>query len=495
MHFSSLLTLSSCVAASSVKGVAPEDQHLYQPDSEGFFSCVSDPSIKIPISRVNDDYCDCPDGSDEPGTSACSNGKFYCVGSKQYIPSKLVGDGACDYDVCCDGSDEAPGVCEDRCAQVQAKREAEEAAHREFLAAGSSLRAELAKKAQARRSELDASVKHLTKRIAELTPQLQTLESQIDAFGPQAEQVAASAPASRSLKSVRDAIIEADSQNEELRDSYNELKSAYAVLDDALAKMSVDYNPNFNDPAVKAAIKTWKAAAKPEPRKFYANAHLNDDELELIEAATLEGASNCALGKLEYLTAGAKQYYANLRSAVASPQGSIVTALTTNPFSSAALLSGAASSGPSVGVLRLTRLKEERDAIKSELSSSEHQLKINEKLSAAGEEFWGKDSVGLSLEDTCVRYKRNDFYYKVCLFGGATQKSGPHIVDLGHSTGLTQDTKGKYYIDFVRGDKCQNGKFRSTRLWLECGHTTEAFSVSEPEMCQYELKGVSPLAC
>ena len=31
------------------------------------FTC-KDGSLVLPIQRVNDDYCDCPDGSDEPGT-------------------------------------------------------------------------------------------------------------------------------------------------------------------------------------------------------------------------------------------------------------------------------------------------------------------------------------------------------------------------------------------------------------------------------------------
>ena len=31
---------------------------------------------KIPFSQVNDDYCDCHDSTDEPGTSACPNAKY-----------------------------------------------------------------------------------------------------------------------------------------------------------------------------------------------------------------------------------------------------------------------------------------------------------------------------------------------------------------------------------------------------------------------------------
>lgn len=85
------------------------------------FTC-KDGSKTLADAYLNDNYCDCADGSDEPGTSACSlfrrDESFACNMSADGLPQLLftsrVGDGVCD---CCDGSDEEPGVCEDRCEE------------------------------------------------------------------------------------------------------------------------------------------------------------------------------------------------------------------------------------------------------------------------------------------------------------------------------------------------------------------------------------------
>mmetsp|Transcript_262 Transcript_262/g.380 ORF Transcript_262/g.380 Transcript_262/m.380 type:complete len:268 (-) Transcript_262:256-1059(-) len=75
---------------------------------EKMFSCFDKTEV-IPYDHVNDDFCDCPDGSDEPGTSSCSavvnsqHFKFVCVGEPKAIFLSMVNDGICD---CCDGSDE-----------------------------------------------------------------------------------------------------------------------------------------------------------------------------------------------------------------------------------------------------------------------------------------------------------------------------------------------------------------------------------------------------
>ncbi|XP_078162486.1 calmodulin-binding protein isoform X2 [Carex rostrata] len=94
-------------------GISPQDESYYK---AGVIKC-KDGSKKFSRDLLNDEFCDCPDGTDEPGTSACPEGKFYCQNSGHaplVVFSSRVNDGICD---CCDGSDEYDGKvnCSNTC--------------------------------------------------------------------------------------------------------------------------------------------------------------------------------------------------------------------------------------------------------------------------------------------------------------------------------------------------------------------------------------------
>ena len=125
-----------------IRGIPISKNSLYNPDRD--FECL-DGSRIIPFARVNDDYCDCGDGSDEPGTAACPNGVFFCQNSghvAKYVPTNRVNDGVCD---CCDASDEyaSSKQCLDNCHELgrEARVEAEKAA--ELAKEGNKIRLEM----------------------------------------------------------------------------------------------------------------------------------------------------------------------------------------------------------------------------------------------------------------------------------------------------------------------------------------------------------------
>ncbi|CAH0480369.1 unnamed protein product [Peronospora belbahrii] len=102
-----VLSLSLVSSTAQIRGVAPLDQIKY---SSATFPCIiSGKETNLSQDRVNDEYCDCDDGIDEPGTAACSyllTSVFYCDNDgffPENIHTSRVQDGICD---CCDGSDE-----------------------------------------------------------------------------------------------------------------------------------------------------------------------------------------------------------------------------------------------------------------------------------------------------------------------------------------------------------------------------------------------------
>lgn len=115
-----LLGLFTCGAPAfstpAMLGIDPQEKGYYESKK---IMC-KDGSKSFSRDRLNDDFCDCADGTDEPGTSACPEGKFYCTNTGHapiLMSSSRVNDGICD---CCDGSDEYYGKirCPNTCKKA-----------------------------------------------------------------------------------------------------------------------------------------------------------------------------------------------------------------------------------------------------------------------------------------------------------------------------------------------------------------------------------------
>lgn len=146
-----------------IPGIDPQHAQLYVSKNDKF-TCFDGKKV-ISFSQLNDDYCDCSDGSDEPGTSACTNGRFYCInaGFKAIIiPSARVNDGICD---CCDGSDEyfSSAKCLNNCIELGSADRIREKQQAELLKTGNQVRLEMAQKGKKQKEDQKIRMAELEK--------------------------------------------------------------------------------------------------------------------------------------------------------------------------------------------------------------------------------------------------------------------------------------------------------------------------------------------
>ncbi|KAI9484061.1 MAG: glucosidase II beta subunit-like-domain-containing protein [Benjaminiella poitrasii] len=500
-----ILAAITLVNASNIKGLAPEKYDLYKPSKEGTWTCL-DGSKTILYSAINDDYCDCPDGSDEPGTSACPNSYFYCqnVGHiPAYIKSSAVNDGVCD-EACCDGSDENGDLisCPNRCKEVGEAYRKEQTSLEKSTKAGLAAKRVLIEEAENQvrvweeeQVKLEDEVILKKSALLRLQRELQQLEATNDK-GKEKKTVTCSSAAVEVATLKHDIVI---------------LKREINVLMRILGDMKRDHNHNFHDMAVKGAIKGYdefvsrfsgiEAGIDDNLEHISMNDGFDEeveeddddqDDSEIEQKAPSSSASesekqgkhsvvDVVLDKLESVLPVA------LKHGVLDKLRTI-----TNKSSSS-------SSKNSVTVSHKTDLEKTREEIRT-LENEVNQLnsdldKIKDNLAFD----YGQDREWLKLKDVCVEKDEGEYTYSICFLGDAYQKSNKdstrtHLGKFEKFDGKEGDDRYKVHIH-TRGTRCWNGPERSVKATIECGVKNEIVEVSEPEKCEYHYRMLSPAVC
>ncbi|KAF2115904.1 glucosidase 2 subunit beta precursor [Lophiotrema nucula] len=530
-------TADAASEAPRPRGVGPEFAKFYK-DTEAF-TCISNPTIKLDIARLNDDYCDCPDGSDEPGTSACSHISplsflavprthatqynetlalpgYYCKNKghiPSYIPFTNINDGVCDYDQCCDGSDEYEGVggvkCEDRCSKIGKEWRKKDEARQKSLGAANKKRRELITQAARLKKEVEDRIKTLQTQLQAQEQKVAALEQSLAAV-ERAEKGKVIKGAGKGGKLTvlaslaKDRIQELVDNVQRVREERDIAKSRIEELEEILRRFKEEYNPNFNDEGVKRAVKAWEDyAAQERPGPDSAKDRdldeiLKPDSESAIKWDEYEGGEESDVDVLykfeEYLPDSLRQWVdAKLRDlrVLMIENGILADPNTDAPESKT-----------------VTDARSQLDSARNELDNDKREITQHQEDL---EKDYGPDDVFRALKDRCVEKDSGEYTYEFCWLSKTTQKSkkgGGHtgmgnfarIEKITVDEDLPADGKGlgsgeRWVLKYENGQHCWNGPNRSTQIILACYETDEIWKIVEEEKCVYRMEVGTPAVC
>ncbi|KAL7409765.1 glucosidase II beta subunit-like-domain-containing protein [Mrakia frigida] len=536
--------------AASIKGLHPDKYDRYVPSSKDTFTCLSGSGKKtIPFSAVNDDYCDCEDGSDEPGTSACRWSTFYCH-NKGHIPASIlssrVGDGICDPE-CCDGSDESEGVCPDVCVAIGQEFRAGLEEERKRRKTGSKIRSSYIAFAEKEKKRLEADVIKYSNLVKDKEREVEKARQVVE----EVEQGQGEMMEKRKNSPLYTSLLAHRLSLSRLRSRTTRLESELDVLKSIFEDLVRSYNPNYQDMAVRAAAmgymeiyhdgKTPPAEGsgtgveEEETRREEVDGEgepvvdesgegeekeeeIKDEELEELEKVDLMGllvgwedGSVSGAGKEDtlrefvlynlanYIPDPLLESYDFLRSGLLYwlIKFSVVDPSTT--FSSSVPKPHSSVESPQTSAARQSLNSATISLSDTQASLTSTQASLSDlatKFGPKGE--WKK------LDGTCIEKNLGEYTYELCFFGAATQKGnkGGGNNSLGRFNSWNYDSSAEegteaYYSKqlYDMGAKCWNGPHRSVKLQLYCAKENELLSVVEAEKCEYVFTATSPALC
>lgn len=493
-----------------IRGIPVSKSSLYPPDRD--FECL-DGSLLIPFTYVNDNYCDCGDGSDEPGTSACRNGSFFCknIGHESaYIPSTWVNDGVCD---CCDGSDEYSSnkQCVNNCHDLgrEARLEAQKA--EELKKEGNKIRLEMVAKGKQIKSEEQVQLMKLWVDYEEAT----RTKKEKEILKKQAEE-----RESIALEKYKPAEPEQNQQEETTEEeeiSQSEAEDYFKMLDSdssgtvtiAELQTRITFDSNHD------------GTVSEEEAMFFLG---NRKEVSLQEFIETVWGNIKPFVMLEQGIFKRPEYKEEVKDQETTEDQDKEEQ--SGPEDEEEVADDAATEGEAEGEAEggegegedekeaeeqepEVQYDEETQAIIDEATSARERYQaaeeavnnLNSEIKRLEEKIsrdYGQEGEFASLDGECFEYSDLEYVYSLCMFGKASQrsKSGGSDVSLGHWVEWA-GPKGNEYskMKYDKGLTCWNGPARSTMVTLLCGKENKLISVSEPSRCEYAMEFATPALC
>ncbi|KAJ7122861.1 glucosidase II beta subunit-like-domain-containing protein [Mycena epipterygia] len=531
-----LLVLPLPVLASFDKtlGVPPALLSRYSPPKSGSWKCL-DGSKEIPWDFVNDDACDCPDGSDEPGTSACPNSTFYCQNAGHIgatIPSSRVNDGLCEPQ-CCDGSDERPGVCKNACKEIGEEYRKQRDAERKIQKTGAKIRSTYIAFAHKEKKRLEALVESSAQEIVVREKEVARLRDIAD----RTESLSAAALEHKQQSPLYTTLMSHAAALKALQREHKKHLEREGSLGEILDALRKGYNPNYQDMAVLEAVRGWEYLAGlphigvEEDAQAAVDLSVSDEEAGIEESAEEKKEEEVASDEEEWtaedLETGLDDLlntdYVSLLMAHdehvrTPPPGSLLNIRSYLPESFIPQYEGMretviswlevigiagsdieASKDSSKARQALTDAEATLNRVKNDKKTAEEDLEEIFNIHGFGAEGeWKK------LDGTCLELDTGDYTYEVCMFDQARQKpnKGGTTFNLGKFSSWNpspdvQPGDPAYYEKQVydKGTRCWNGPERSVILVLKCGTENTIHTVAELEKCEYQFTGTSPALC
>jgi len=516
------------------RGVATNDAPLYLSGlSSGTFVCL-DGRRTIPIDQVNDDYCDCLDGSDEPGTAACGgafNVGFWCpsVGFRpQRVPSTRVADGICD---CCDGSDELMGHhvhCDNTCAEQAAKVAQEELLRRERIERAHSIRSEAIAKGREAKESRRARAAELPERVeaaTNLVEHWETALQQAEALEREEKEALETVAVSTFQKALALLSMPHAALADVLLDiSLNKQEESGEALADTV-KGVLGAAHDFEDTAVLSAALPVTQDDTPA-RKILREAEERLAEAEKAAEAAKEDSSsaglaaqNVALRKEEVEAAKgpleAERVQLERERRVLLAQAIRLDALSTEQIAEVLFIvakttkqfkeltdfvkiRGGADASSVVPGDSVAHRRPEADHAREQLAAAKTERdKLQDDRTTLEEEDsfdYGPNDEYYVLKGQCFDRKAGAHTYTFCPFGTSRQDTR----SLGNFAGWHKksDWHSQYrQMRFTGGDRFGCSEDRELTVDIDCGESSEVVKVEEPSMCKYAMVFVCPQAC